>query len=217
MEIVTPPPSSFLMTLANIAATLLSLYSLLIWIRIILTWIRVPGSQWNGGGNPFVNFLSKIVDPYLNLFQGFTALKRSHIDFTPLVAMAVLSIVQSLLRIFGAYGRLTLGLALGLVVKTLWSYIFSLFFWFFMAMLAIRLIFCYRRAPIRSNTSECWTRCSEGSSTGCRKCFSRKADERPESRHHVPDRSHRPVHHRRHRGEPGRRCVGETTDIGARA
>ncbi|MFA6689253.1 MAG: YggT family protein [Sphaerochaetaceae bacterium] len=147
MEIVTPPPSSFLMTLANIAATLLSLYSLLIWIRIILTWIRVPGSQWNGGGNPFVNFLSKIVDPYLNLFQGFTALKRSHIDFTPLVAMAVLSIVQSLLRIFGAYGRLTLGLALGLVVKTLWSYIFSLFFWFFMAMLAIRLIFCYRRSP----------------------------------------------------------------------
>lgn len=147
MEIVTPPPSNFLMTLANIAATLLSLYSMLIWIRIILTWIRVPGSQWNNGGNPFLNFLSKIVDPYLNLFSGITPLRRSHLDFTPLVAMAVLSIVQSLLRIFGAYGRITLGLVLGLVIRTLWSYIFSLFFWFFIIMLIIRLVFCYRKSP----------------------------------------------------------------------
>ncbi len=147
MDIVTPPPSNFLMTLANIAATLLSLYSMLIWIRIILTWIRVPGSQWNNGGNPFLNFLSKIVDPYLNLFSGITPLRRSHLDFTPLVAMAVLSIVQSLLRIFGAYGRITLGLVLGLVIRTLWSYIFSLFFWFFIIMLIIRLVFCYRRSP----------------------------------------------------------------------
>lgn len=147
MEIVTPPPSNFLMTLANIAATLLSLYSMLIWIRIILTWIRVPGSQWNNGGNPFLNFLSKIVDPYLNLFSGITPLRRSHLDFTPLVAMAVLSIIQSLLRIFGAYGRITLGLVLGLVIRTLWSYIFSLFFWFFIIMLIIRLVFCYRKSP----------------------------------------------------------------------
>ncbi len=134
------------MTLANIAATLLSLYSLLIWLRIILTWIRVPGSQWDNGGNPFLNFLSKIVDPYLNLFSGIKPLRRSHLDFTPLVAMAVLSIVQSLLRIFGAYGRITLGLVLGLVIRTLWSYIFSLFFWFFIIMLIVRLIFCYRRS-----------------------------------------------------------------------
>lgn len=146
MEIVTPPPSNFLMTLANIAATLLSLYSLLIWLRIILTWIRVPGSQWDNGGNPFLNFLSKIVDPYLNLFSGIKPLRRSHLDFTPLVAMAVLSIAQSLLRIFGAYGRITLGLVLGLVIRTLWSYIFSLFFWFFIIMLIVRLVFCYRRS-----------------------------------------------------------------------
>lgn len=147
MEIVTPPPSSFLMGLANFAAVLLSLYSLLIWIRIIFTWIRVPGSQWNTGGNPFLNFLSKAVDPYLNLFSGITPLRRSHIDFTPLVAMAVLSIVQSLLRIFGAYGRITLGLVLGLIVRSLWSYIFSLFFWLFIIMLIVRLVFCYRRSP----------------------------------------------------------------------
>jgi YggT family protein len=132
------------MTIASILASLLSFYSLLIWLRIVLTWIRVPGQTQE---NPLAYYLGKIVDPYLSWFKGISSLRRSRFDLTPLVALAALSVVQSMLRLYGSYGSLTVGMVFALVLQTLWSYLVSPIFWFVIIMLGIRLVFCYRRSP----------------------------------------------------------------------
>ncbi|MDD3902458.1 MAG: YggT family protein [Sphaerochaeta sp.] len=142
--VAIPPTSNVLMTIANILATILSLYSLLIWLRIVLTWIKVPGQN---AENPLARYLGKVVDPYLSWFRGISSLRRSRIDLTPLVALAVLSVVQSILRLFGAYGKLTVGMVFALVLQTLWSYLISPILWFLIILLVIRLVFCYKRSP----------------------------------------------------------------------
>lgn len=134
----------WLMSIASFVAALISLYSLLIWVRIILTWIRLPGQS---GENPLTHFLSRIVDPYLNWFKGMSTLKRSHLDLTPLIALAVLSVVQSILRLFGSYGKITVGMVFALILSTLWSFLLSPILWFVMALLGVRLYFCYKRGP----------------------------------------------------------------------
>ncbi|MEA4859537.1 hypothetical protein SDC9_68827 [bioreactor metagenome] len=136
--------SNAFMTIASILASLLSFYSLLIWLRIVLTWIRVPGQTQE---NPLAYYLGKIVDPYLSWFKGISSLRRSRFDLTPLVALAALSVVQSMLRLYGSYGSLTVGMVFALVLQTLWSYLVSPIFWFVIIMLGIRLVFCYRRSP----------------------------------------------------------------------
>ena len=136
--------SNVFMTIASILASLLSFYSLLIWLRIVLTWIRVPGQTQE---NPLAYYLGKIVDPYLSWFKGISSLRRSRFDLTPLVALAALSVVQSMLRLYGSYGSLTVGMIFALVLQTLWSYLVSPIFWFVIIMLGIRLVFCYRRSP----------------------------------------------------------------------
>ncbi|MBI9094478.1 MAG: YggT family protein [Sphaerochaeta sp.] len=134
----------WLMGIASFLAALISLYSLLIWVRIILTWIRLPGQS---SENPLTHYLSKIVDPYLNWFKGISAFRRSHIDLTPLIALAVLSVVQSILRLFGSYGKITVGMVFALILSTLWSFLLSPILWFVMALLGVRLYFCYKRGP----------------------------------------------------------------------
>ncbi len=136
--------SNVFMTIASIAASLLSFYSLLIWLRIVLTWIRIPGQIQE---NPLAALLGRIVDPYLAWFRGVSGLKRSRLDLTPLVALAVLSVVQSMLRLYGSYGRLTVGMVFALVLQTLWSYLISPVFWFLIILLGIRLVLCYKRSP----------------------------------------------------------------------
>ncbi len=136
-------PSNIFMTIASILASVLSLYSLLIWLRIVLTWIRVPGQTQE---NPLAFYLGKIVDPYLSWFKGISSLRRSRIDLTPLVALAVLSVVQSMLRLYGTHGTLTVGMVFALVLQTLWSYLVSPIFWFVIILLGIRLFFCYKRS-----------------------------------------------------------------------
>ena len=134
----------WLMGIASFLAALISLYSLLIWMRIVLTWIRLPGQS---GENPLSHYLGKIVDPYLNWFKGISTFRRSHIDLTPLIALAVLSIVQSILRLFGSYGKITVGMVFALILSTLWSFLLSPILWFVMALLGVRLYFCYKRGP----------------------------------------------------------------------
>lgn len=134
----------WLMGIASFLAALISLYSLLILLRIILTWIRIPGQ---GGENPLSHYLGKIVDPYLAWFKGISTLKRSNLDLTPLIALAVLSVVQSVLRLFGSYGKITVGMVFALILSTLWSFLLSPILWFIMALLGVRLYFCYKRGP----------------------------------------------------------------------
>jgi len=127
-------------------AQILAVYNLLIWIRILMSWFA-PVSHISKSS--FFIILKKIVDPYLNLFRNVNLLKTNNIDFTPLLAFALLSVIQSILNLFGATGELSLYVILALIINTLWSYIFSPFFLIFTTIIIIRLVLCFKKG---SNT-----------------------------------------------------------------
>lgn len=129
---------------ALFVAFLLGIYNILIWIRILLSWFHSPGASFN---SPLVNTLSRVVDPYLNMFKNTNALRTKNLDFSPLLALAVLSIIQSLLQVFGQTGTLTINYTLALIVKTIYSYLISPLFFITILLLIVRLVLCYKRTP----------------------------------------------------------------------
>lgn len=114
----------------RLLAAAVSLYMLLLMARIILTWFP-SGLE----GRP-LQLLASATDPYLDLFRGITWLSTGGMDFSPLAALAVLSVLTQILSTAAAYGRISLGIILALVLGAAWS-IFAFFFGFLgLAMLA---------------------------------------------------------------------------------
>jgi YggT family protein len=112
---------------------IISVYMLLICVRIILTWF--PGAGFGG----FMVFLQSICDPYLDWFRRFRLFKNSPLDFSPLFALAVLSLAQGILEAWGAWGRLSLGVILAMLLGAAWSVV-SWVLGFFIIILVLRLI-----------------------------------------------------------------------------
>ena len=143
----------FVRNVCSILASIISIYSLLIVIRIIFSWIDniQKANAWRNGYNGYNSFnaqgstlsslsnaLGKIVDPYLNLFKGITSLRRSHLDLTPLVAIIVLNLFQSIFNIVAISGKITIGVILALIVKLAWSSFFSYILFFLIVLLIVR-------------------------------------------------------------------------------
>ena len=143
----------FVRNVCSILASIISIYSLLIVIRIIFSWIDniQKANAWRNGYNGYnsynaqgstlssiSNALGKIVDPYLNLFKGITSLRRSHLDLTPLVAIIVLNLFQSIFNIVAISGKITIGVILALIVKLAWSSFFSYILFFLIVLLIVR-------------------------------------------------------------------------------
>lgn len=130
---------------ARLIATLLSFYSLLIVVRIVITWMRPP--QKGQYTTSFSEILSKIVDPYLNLFRGLTSLRRGVLDFTPLVALMIVNIAQRIFYSISLSQTITIGFIMATILQTLWGSIGSLLLWVFAIFIGIRLYFNYRKSP----------------------------------------------------------------------
>ncbi len=136
--------STIFMRLALGLAQVLAFYNLLLWVRIILSWFA-PVSHLNQ--NSIFIILKKIVDPYLNLFRNVNLLKTKNIDFTPLLAFALLSVLQSILHLFGTTGQITFYIVLALILNTLWGYLISPFLVIITIIIVIRLILCFKKGP----------------------------------------------------------------------
>lgn len=117
----------------QILTAALSIYSLLCVIRIFLTWI--PGLSYS----PFGRFLSSICDPFLNLFSGIRWLRFGAIDFSPIVALAVLSMASFVLENLSHGGQISFALILALIIQTAWS-IFTAILLFLIIIVVIRLV-----------------------------------------------------------------------------
>ncbi|MDR1785509.1 MAG: YggT family protein [Spirochaetaceae bacterium] len=102
--------------------TLVSFYCLACFVRLILVWF--PGAALSPAGR----FLSRVCDPYLNFFRRFRFLRTSQLDFSPVLALAVLGGASSILARIGTAQRVSLGFILGSIVQILWSVASSLFF-----------------------------------------------------------------------------------------
>lgn len=110
-----------------------SIYSLLCIIRIFLTWI--PGLSYS----PFGRFLSNICDPFLNLFSGIRWLRFGAIDFSPIFALAVLSMATFIFENLSRGMQISFRLILILVIQTAWSIVAAIML-FLIIIVAIRMV-----------------------------------------------------------------------------
>jgi YggT family protein len=97
----------------NILSSITGIYMILIFIRIMLTWFS--GAHY---GRP-MELLSRITDPYIRWFRRFSVLQVGFLDLSPIVAMAVLSLVQNLFSTLARYGRIRIGMILGMLLSSL--------------------------------------------------------------------------------------------------
>jgi YggT family protein len=75
---------------ARYVYTLALVFVVLIFIRILLSWFRLPYYRWL---NAFLEFVTEVTDPYLNLWRRFLPLVRlggAGIDLSPMVGSIVL-------------------------------------------------------------------------------------------------------------------------------
>jgi YggT family protein len=117
----------------NILSGIISLYMILIFIRIMLTWFS--GAHFGRASN----LLGSITDPYLEWFHRFSFLRVANLDLSPIVALAILSVMNSVFLTLGRYGHITLGIVLSMVISVLWSAA-SFILSFFIIILGLRLI-----------------------------------------------------------------------------
>lgn len=97
----------------TVISSLISLYTLVIVFRIMLTWF--PGQNYGKGEL----VLRQATDPYLNLFRRARWMRVGYVDFSPIVALATLSITASVLTQIAMAGSVTIGFILALVVSRL--------------------------------------------------------------------------------------------------
>jgi YggT family protein len=88
---------------ADYVDTLVVVYLVLIFIRILTSWIpRMPYNRYLAA---FLQFVTDVTDPYLNMFRRFIPMVRmgpGALDLSPIIATIVLivvgGIVSSLIR-----------------------------------------------------------------------------------------------------------------------
>jgi len=119
--------------LMRLLSFLVNIYMMIIFVRIILTWF-----SWERGGG-LTGILARITDPYLNWFRRFPFLRTAIIDFSPIAALGILSMANRIFSILAAYGTISIGIILALLLQALWS-IISFLTGFLIIILILRLI-----------------------------------------------------------------------------
>lgn len=101
--------------LMQVLAALLSVYMLILFIRILLSWF-----QPRNLGKVY-DIIHRITEPYLSIFRRIKFLHTGRFDFSPIVAIIALVIVENIFLTLATYGTITFGIILSLLVKAAWS------------------------------------------------------------------------------------------------
>lgn len=115
-------------------STLINLFSLVCLVRVLMSWL--PDFEYSAPGR----FLAGLCDPYLTWFRRFRFTRVGAVDFSPILALGVLSVASMTFSTFGSTGRFSLGVIAFGILQVLWSF-FSFFFNILILFLAIRLIY----------------------------------------------------------------------------
>ncbi len=122
-----------LAALARIVGAVVSIYMLLCIVRIFFSWMpSLMNTRWG-------SLIARFTDPYLNLFKAIPLFRTQTIDFSPIVALAVLSVVNNLFMTLSYAVRITLGFILSLLLDAGWSAV-SFILGFFLVIVLIRII-----------------------------------------------------------------------------
>ncbi|MBR5645042.1 MAG: YggT family protein [Treponema sp.] len=95
-------------------------YVILCCINVFMSWI--PGAKFTSFGK----FVSKVTNPYLNFFSKSGKLRIGNIDFSPALAIGILTLLASILGQIGSNGYIRAGVIISSIVGMLLSLIISL-------------------------------------------------------------------------------------------
>jgi YggT family protein len=119
--------------LFNVLGTLVTLYSIACFIRVIITWF--PQVSFSS----FARFLYRICDPYLNIFKRMRFLHTSTLDFSPMLALAVLVGISNIFTRMATMQKVSVGYILAIAVQMLWSVCSSIIV-FLIFIIIVRLV-----------------------------------------------------------------------------
>lgn len=101
--------------IARVLAAITSLYMLLCALRVFMSW--APGFDLGKAGR----LLRAVVDPYLKMFARVSLFRTERFDFSPIVALAVLSVANNLFSTLAYTGTVSFGFFLSLILGAFWS------------------------------------------------------------------------------------------------
>ena len=119
--------------IAKLFGALTSLYMILCTVRVFMSW--APGFELGKAGR----LLASIVDPFLALFSRIRFLRTDRFDFSPIAALAFLSVATNMFSTIALTGRISIGFVLSLILNALWS-AFAFVFSFMSACSLLRII-----------------------------------------------------------------------------
>ncbi|MFP4301095.1 MAG: YggT family protein [Spirochaetaceae bacterium] len=117
----------------RVVSSAISIYMIVLFIRILMTWF-----QGVSHGRT-MELLRRVTDPYLNWFRRFEIFRFGNFDFSPVVAILSLSVLNTIAIQLANAGPITLGFILALILSAVWS-AFSFFVLFFLILAVIRLV-----------------------------------------------------------------------------
>jgi len=114
-------------------SALISVYMLMIIFRVLLSWFQ---GRLNGKG---VELIIKITDPYLNRFRNISWLRFGFLDFSPVVAIALLGLVSQILTSLAVTGQLSVWVVVAYILRSAWNFI-AFFADFLIILMVFRLV-----------------------------------------------------------------------------
>lgn len=121
--------------IARVLSAIVSIYSILCFLRILVSW--VPTFDLGRPGE----LLCAATDPFLDFFSRYIPLHTGDFDFSPILALAALSVLNNILTALAFSGTISLGYILGMLLSAAWSAV--AFFISFLAVSALVRIIAY--------------------------------------------------------------------------
>ena len=134
-------------TILSILSAIIIIYTVLCLISIFMTWI--PGAKFT----KFGRFISKITDPYLNVFSKRGWFRVGNIDFSPILAIGILSILSSIIGGIATTGRLHLGGILAMILGMIWSLLSTLLTVFILLILIRWIVLLANKGQVSTNSA----------------------------------------------------------------
>ncbi|MDR1626470.1 MAG: YggT family protein [Spirochaetia bacterium] len=115
-------------------STIVSIYTLIIIAHIMMSWF----AGFSPRGRVF-RFIAAITEPYLNFFRGFRFLHIGAVDFSPVFALIVLSVLGNVFLSLAEFRQLSFGLVLGILVLRLWAAV-AFFIGLYVFLVVLRIV-----------------------------------------------------------------------------
>jgi YggT family protein len=119
--------------IAKLLSAAVTIYLVLCFLRVLSSWL--PGVELGKPGE----LLASVTDPFLGAFSRIRWLHVGAFDFSPIAALAVLTLVNSVLTSVALAGTISVGIILGLVLAALWA-AFGFILSFFAICALVRII-----------------------------------------------------------------------------